>query len=192
MPTPAPAPSPVGQAASYEVDTKTPGRTSSAVQDGTVTVKVTGQDASNGAYVTQITYSLDVTLLGHQQGSQNVDIPADFYGSQFLSQLVANGSYSTSYFTATYEGLANATTLDGHTYTGCYKVLLNNFQAPSTLQAMTDSFVGFTGGGASSISNLQATVLIQPGIPVLGAVTIDLSFSAGTQAFKVGADYLSN
>jgi len=192
-PVPSPNPSPVGQVAKYQVDTKTAGRTTGAVRSGTVVLDVTGQNSTKSAYSVRIGYDLNIAVVGRKQGAQSIDIPNQYFGSQFLTELKSKGTVKTNYFTAVYGGTATITTLDGNTYVDCDKVLLSDFHAPSALKLVTDSQIGFlAGNGSAPAVNLQATLFLQPGVPVLGAVSLDLVIMAGAQNVKVGADFITN
>lgn len=159
---------PVGQVAKYKVDTAK-SRTSGFIKSGEISTFVLSHDAERPIFLVEFRYDLD-TALGPQYGKKVLEIPEEFFLSKFLTDLRANGTFESAEFKATHLGYQDAVNLSGKTYPNCDKV---SVRAKSTEGDMVD-----------------AVVLVKPGLPVLGAVKVDLVVEQQGLSFKVGADYI--
>lgn len=186
---------PLGQIARYQVDHDS-SRTSSMIQDGTVVAAVTeyNEKAQGGpAYQVTVDYDFHILLAGDQHGTQNTWLDAQYFTQAFLDKLRKDGQYSGPNFKATHQGYEDATNLDGHFYPHCDKVLLYDLKQRGQ-QSPFAFFEEILELAAPSeergdIQNLHALAHIYPGIPVLGAVKLDLSGVYNGLPVKAGGDY---
>lgn len=159
---------PVGQVAKYKVDTAK-SRTSGFIRSGEINTFVVSHDATRPLFMVEFRYDLD-TILGPQYGKKILEIPEEFFLSKFLVDLRQNGTYESGEFKATHLGFQDANNLSGKTYPNCDKVAIKAKSSEGDL--------------------VDAVVLVKAGLPVLGAVKVDLVVDQDGLTFKVGADYV--
>jgi hypothetical protein len=166
---------PAGETAHYKVD-RDSSRTSALFTSGTLDGVVVEPSADGSEYKVDIDWTLRVSVLGSQSGHRTVDVPAEYFSPAFLTDLRINGEYQGPDFKLRWLGLGNAYNLDGRVYLNCDKVLIYD---------IADSEAPL----AADIDDMEITAHIQYGVPVLGAVKMDVSGKYQGQRVKVGADY---
>lgn len=187
---------PVGEKADYMLD-RNAQRTSNLIQSGTLAAEITGRnpDAEGGpVYNAKIDYSFRITLIGNRSGTELVDAPADFFTEEFLMELRRTGHYESPQFKIDHEGFADATTLDGHRFPHCDKLKIYDIDqgSHSPLLDMARAMVRSANAGQTTDNTIQDLVLrahISYGVPVLGAVKLDVSGKYSDINIKAGADY---
>jgi hypothetical protein len=187
---------PLGQSANYKIDTN-PKRTSSMLKSGTIKLSVPneGADQSKGpAYQVKIDYNFNVVMMGPYKGSKVTQIEQEYFTEDFLKNLREKGHYEGQYFKADHLGYADATNLDGKFYPHCDKVLLYDLRDPSDLNLFKDllaKMVNPQDGDREDIQDLKVLTHIFTGIPVLGAVKVDVSGVYQGTNVKAGGDYMA-
>ena len=163
---------PLGETASYKLNKS---RSSAQIKDGSATFAVGSQAATDGSKSVSMDSMLTINQIFESKnyhGTQAVTIPSSYFTDAFWDKLVADGSYNSDEFKATYLGQGSVTAA-GVTYDNIYKIRLENFKQKSI-----------------DISNLKLTAAINRSFPVLGALTIDISGVAlGFLAVQAGFDY---
>jgi len=185
---------PVNESAAYSVD-KDASRTSNMVQDGNLTALVSDHDANakdGPAYKVKIDYDFDIVLAGHKQGSQIVEVPDAYFTEKFMADLRASGHYESARFKMDHEGYEDATTMDGHAYSHCDKVRIYDIKKDGAAPIFDIARAMLAPEGASlsnDIQNLEIRAHVFAGVPVLGAVKLDVSGVYSGLNVKAGADY---
>jgi hypothetical protein len=196
---------PIGEQAPYRVDTSRD-RTSSMVNSGTMATRVVGPSESENVdgYNIELGYDIDVSWVGRQQGTEKVDIAAEYFTQDFLEELRRRGSYESPEFKIKHQGLATVTNLDGRTYVGCHKLLFYDIDAKkdSKLSKLFESLFRAemfkqspnspSHGIVSDIEDLKILTHVKYGEPVLGAVKLDVSGTYKGMFLKLGGDYQPN
>jgi len=188
---------PLGQTANYKID-KDPNRTSSMLKSGTIKLSVPGEakDQSQGpAYRVRIDYNFNVALMGPYQGSKETQIEKEYFTEEFLEELRQKGHYEGQYFKADHLGYADAKNLDGKFYPHCDKILLYDLREPSILNLFNELLgrIASAGllAGREDIQDLKVLTHIYVGVPVLGAVKVDVSGVYEGMPVKAGGDYMA-
>jgi len=185
---------PIGERANYQLDRNSQ-RTSSIVRSGSFVTRVADYlpDAEEGpAYNVVLDYDFNISLIGRRQGSQVVEVPAEYFTPEFLEKLRTDKDYEAPKFKIRHEGMANVRNMDGRSYDNCDTILIYDIKdvRATPLATMLASLAGYAEPmPAASIENLQIRAHIKYGIPVLGAVKIDISGKYNGVSIKVGADY---
>ncbi|NBT59169.1 hypothetical protein EBT16_10340 [bacterium] len=185
----------VGQKAHFKLD-KNPKRTSSMIKDGTFlgTIKKYHPDTDAGpAMEVTLDYKFNVQWVGDQTGVETGFIDYQYFTPEFLESLRKNKKYESENFKAIHQGYESVKTLSGKSYPNCDIVLLYdikdtlNNELRSTLSGFLASIV--QAKTQADIQDLKVQIRVYPGIPVLGAVQIDVSGKYEGMAVKAGADY---
>jgi hypothetical protein len=167
---------PIGERANYVLDHSS-SRTSSMILDGTMTSVVNGASGDGTGYVVQLDYRMKLRLLGTKSGSKSMAVDTAFFTPEFLVQLRNQGSYVGAHFKVQWLGYEDATTSDGRFYQACDKVRIYDI----------DTAAPFSFG--DDIDDMQIKADIYYGVPVLGAVKLDVSGKYAGQNVKMGVDY---
>ena len=175
----------VGQTADYILD-KDPKRTMSMIKSGTVKATIRNFLPASQRYEVDIAYKMNVSLMGIYEGSQSNPFEKEFFTPEFLENLRKNGFYNGAYFKAKHRGYADTKTLNGKFYKHCDVVFLYDLQEPPPLLDGIADILGIRGG----MQDMTALVHIYPGIPVLGAVKIDVAGKYSGMKIKAGGDYV--
>lgn len=188
---------PLGQSANYKID-KDPKRTSSMLKSGNIKLSVPAQakDLSQGpAYQVRIDYDFNIALMGPYKGSKETQIEKEYFTEEFLEELRKNGHYEGQYFKADHLGYADAKNLDGKFYPHCDKILLYDLREPSVLNLFGDLLGTMVTADRfnfrEDIQDLKVLTHIYVGVPVLGAVKVDVSGVYQGMAVKAGGDYMA-
>lgn len=193
--------SPVGDRAHYDLD-RNPSRTSSMIMSGKVDVTVDAYvpgHKSGPAYESSLAYDFNVQMVGRKQGSQKVMVPAEYFSPEFMKNLRASGSFIGPDFKVRHEGYVDARTMDGNFYPHCDKILIydvKTYSAESQLgglftvaRDMLSMAAESRLGTRQDVENLQVRAAIFEGVPVLGAVKLDVSGIVSGFNVKAGGDY---
>ena len=167
---------PAGETASYEVDTDR-GRTSREIRDGEMHASVGDhhQNPTDGAtYDVVIDYSFRTLTMGRQSGNTTVHIPDQYFSQSFIEDLRRNGEWHGPQFSLRYLGVSDVSTMNGHLYPACDGILIYDIR-----------------DAGSDVDDLEITAQVTPGVPVLGAVKLDVSGRYRGIPLKAGADYLA-
>lgn len=193
---------PVGERADYRLD-RNSARTSSMIKSGTIQTRVTKEvpDASDGlAFETAISYDFDIQFVGRQQGTELVNVDEEFFTEEFLEKLRTDGTYESPDFKIKHEGFADARNLDGKFYPHCDKLLFYDIKTERSVgHPLASSLANLLEVAASSvrpdpnatIEDMKIRVHVSVGVPVLGAVKLDMSGKYSGMAVKAGADYIA-
>lgn len=199
------AQSPVGDFAHYDLD-RNPARTTSMILAGKfdVTVDAYVPDHADGpAYETSLEYDFNVQMVGRKKGAEKMMVPADYFEPDFLQNLRDTGRYDGAGFKVRHEGYVDARTIDGTLYANCDKILIYDIQTAAMQSSMANGAGRFLAvardliamaarsqlGVSGDVQDLQVRAAIYPGVPVLGAVKLDISGIVSGFRFKAGADY---
>ncbi len=192
---------PVGEYAYYKLD-RNSNRTSGMFTKGEFHTKVTHEltnEEGGKDFQVKLDYSLTVTLMGNQTGTELIDVPAEYFTEEFLQELRVNGTYETPDFKVKHQGFADAVNMDGKRYPGCDKVLFYDIKTTlaDSLRALLKrgaqaEFLrrGLPAPTAGEIENLRLLTHVSFGQPVLGAVKLDVTGKYNGMNLKAGADYL--
>ncbi|MEY4630976.1 MAG: hypothetical protein RIQ81_1096 [Pseudomonadota bacterium] len=195
------AQSPVGERAHYDLD-RNPARTTSMIRSGVVDVSVDAYvpGYKNGpSFESSLNYDFNIQMVGRKTGTEKVMVPAEYFSPEFMENLRATGSYTGPDFKIRHEGFLDARTIDGNLYPHCDNILIydvNTFAANSELSAifriandLITSAAQAALGVRGDVENLQVRAAIYEGVPVLGAVKLDVSGIVSGFSFKAGGDY---
>ncbi len=188
---------PVGEKCDYQLD-RNAQRTSNLIQSGSLAAEITMRkpDAEGGpAYEAKIDYMFRITLIGNRSGTEYVDAPEAFFTEEFLQELRRTGHFESPQFKIDHEGFADANTLDGHHFPNCDKLKIYDIDQGShsplveIARAMVKNSVAPE--DVTTDEQIQDLVLhahIYYGVPVLGAVKLDVSGKYSGINIKAGAD----
>jgi hypothetical protein len=180
----------VGQTANYQLD-KNPKRTMSMIKSGTVKTSILGflETTPQGpAYDVEVSYKMNVAMMGLKEGNQKKAFEREFFAPEFLENLRKNGSYEGKYFKAKHQGYADAKNLDGKFYPHCDRVFIYDIQEPPIFADILAVPLEIDRG---KLEDVKVLAHIYPGIPVLGAVKIDLTGKYSGMSVKAGGDYFT-
>ena len=185
---------PMGETASYQLD-KNGSRTTSMIQSGSALATVTEflPEHENGpSYNVNFDFDFVVQFSGRQKGTIKFIFGQDFFEEQFMVSLRERGTYVGPDFKINHEGFADARNLDGNFYPHCDKVLFYDVKIPESSEAADFLYrlVGIDPMRADKppIENLKIRAHVYQGVPVIGAVKVDLSGIINGINFKVGLD----
>jgi hypothetical protein len=187
----------VGQKAPYKLD-KNPKRTTSMLKDGNflATIKNYHANLSTGpAMEVDLDYKFNVQLMGEQTGVETGFLDYEYFKPGFMEKLRKEGKYESENFKAVHQGFKDVKTLQGKSYPNCDVVLLYDIKDSlnNRLKSTLSEFLATIAQAETNadIQDMKVLVHIYPGIPVLGAVLIDVSGKYEGMAVKAGADYVA-
>lgn len=185
----------VGQKAFYQLD-KNPKRTISLLKDGNFlsVIKRYLPDAEHGpAMEVDLNYRFNVQLMGEQTGVETSQLDYEYFTAEFLDKLREEGKYESPNFKAIHQGYKDVKTLEGKFYANCDVILLYDITDTAQLNlrsGLADFLAGLVDRHPKSdVQDLKVLAHVYPGIPVLGAVQIDISGKYEGMNIKAGADY---
>lgn len=186
---------PVGESANYQLD-KNGSRTTGMIQSGSALATVTEflPDHENGpSYNVSLDYDFVVQFYGRQKGTTKWEFAKEFFEEEFIVNLRARGSYETPDYKIRHEGYADARNMDGSVYPHCDKILIYDVKIPepSEVAKILYSSVGIDPKIANKppIEDLKIKAHLYAGVPVLGAVKLDLSGIVQGMNAKAGFDF---
>ena len=172
---------PLGEHAYYVVD-RDRSRTSALVRDGHLSADVDSfqvDDTAGPEYHTALDWQLKLNPVGTRAGNQAIQIPEIYFSPQFIVDLRANGAFESPRFKARHMGYGDATDRNGTTYPHCDIVYIYDIDAKTDAGA----------GKGDRIEGLAITAHVAQGVPVIGAVLLDITGKFEGAPFKAGADY---
>lgn len=179
---------PSGEMADYMLD-KDAARTSSVVQSGMLSGRIVEPltDAGDGpGYLLAIDYTLKI-FGSTYQGSECVEVPSLYFSPDFMVKLRETKHYETAKFKVDHKGFGNAHTLDGHDYPNADRIFIYDI---TTSDCGSESKLPWDLPRlASEIEDLTIAGYIYQGIPVLGAVKVDIAGKYSGLKIRAGADY---
>jgi len=193
---------PIGEQAYYQLD-KNSQRTTSMIKDGYFTTQVAGvsENAASPSFDVNLVYHFDIQFMGVQEGNRDVVIEQKYFTEAFLQEIRQSGQYETTDFKVKHMGYATVINMDRTRYENCDKLLFYDIKTSSSnpiakllLAAAEASLISRGGsiGPDPEIENLKILTHVKYGIPVLGAVKIDMSGVVQGMNVKAGGDYLPN
>lgn len=185
---------PVGEKANYQLD-RNGARTTSMIQSGTALATVTEfiPDHENGpSYNVNLDYDFVVQFYGRQKGTAKWAFGQEFFDDQFIVNLRERGTFETPDYKIRHEGYADARNMDGNNYPHCDKILIYDVKIPenSEIARLLYASVGINPRATDKppIEDLKIRAHLFAGIPVLGAVKLDLSGIVQGMSAKAGFD----
>lgn len=180
---------PTGESAYYEID-RSGGRTSPIVRDGHLIATVPGAMDDMAAYRVDIDYTLRLQLLGIRTGRKSMAVDEVYFTPEFLEQLRVDGEYIGERFKIRHLGFADATNIDGSFYPNCDKIYIYDIETlDAPFMKMALALFGLSEVNADQLQDITITAHVSYGIPVLGAVKMDLTGVYQGKNVKAGADY---
>lgn len=184
---------PVGEEADYEVDPSND-RTMSMIRDGEANATVTQAlpDHPDGpAYEVKLDYTFEIRWQGTREGTRTMAVPQEYFTEEFMEQLREEGEYVGPDFKMRHLGYADARTMDGNFYPNCDKILIYDIETDQkqTLRNISRDLFGV--GPKNDIEDLEIETHVKVGMPVLGAVKLDVSGRYSGMRVKAGADYVA-
>lgn len=192
---------PVGEIADYQLD-KDSNRTSSSIKQGTVDLKVLRykpEYEEKGVYEVELVYDLLVTIVGPQQGKENIDVPEKYFTQEFWNDLRKNGSYTSDEFKIKHEGYGDTRTIDGTVYKKCDKLYFYDIKTNSnstSIELIRNLFIwtvqgyGIEVSPRADIEDLEIRGFFKDGVPVLRGVKLDISGYIDGVFAKAGFDFI--
>ena len=180
---------PVGEFASYQLD-RHRSRTSSLITGGKFKAQVVAKNDGDGgeeAFQTVLHYELRLGFFARKSGFVGLDIPAEYFSPGFMEKLRNEGIYKTDQLTIRHLGRGDVRTGNGMLYKDADRIEIFDI---ATEQNYDDGIDSYSSGG-SALENLAVTAAIYPGIPVLGAVKIDVTGYYQGKRIRAGADYVA-
>lgn len=189
-------PDPLGQYAHYKVINGE--RTTSLIRSGhtTVTVAEYMPDHDQGpSYKLVADYEAKVTLYGTYAGTEEVDLPTEYFTEEFLDELRQTGEYQTEDFKVRHLGYRDARLFDGSFYEQCDYLVFYDIDTTKDnlgLQFFIRAALGQFQDGIvlTDVEDLKIYAKVKPGIPVLGGVQLDVSGKMSGLSAKAGFDYV--
>lgn len=175
---------PIGEHAFYRVD-RNRDRTSSVISEGKMNARVEPgllDTESQDSYLVRIDYQIDTYVNGRNEGTEYIHLPAQYFEEAFLQQLRVDKYYETEQFKVQHLGFRDATNMDGRHYPGCD--ILYFYDLKTLKSFAVSDFI------KSGMDDVRITALVKFGVPVLGAVKLDLTGKYKGQSIKAGADYM--
>ena len=191
---------PVGETALYKLDNNG-SRTTGMIKKGTFHAKVlkfNPNSADGPAYKTRLKYDMKISWVGRKTGTKDVEVPQRYFMPEFMQELRTKKKMSFPQFKVAHQGRATVKTKEGKRYRNCDKVLIydidtGNGFAPNEFSQLLEQSVlqvmQVTGAVREEVQNLRILAHVKKGVPVLGAVKIDISGTARGFNFKAGFDY---
>ena len=185
---------PSGETADYVLDHSS-SRTSNMVQDGSLHASVGSYDPSGQSgptYDVSIDYSLKVLFLGWQRGTETMAIDAAYFTPDFMAQLREDGTYTGAKFKMRWLSFQDVSTLDGNAYQHCDRIYIYDIDAGFNAPIARLARALLRPAGApldAAIDDLEIYADIVDGVPVLGAVKLDVTGRYRGVNIKAGADY---
>jgi hypothetical protein len=195
MGSPAFSRDPVGETAAYQLD-KNAARTTGLIQSGSALAKVTEflpDHESGPSYNISLDYDFVVQFYGRQNGTTKWEFPQEFFKPEFMQKLRETGTFETADYKIRHEGYADVRNMDGGVYPHCDKILIYDIKIPELrlLSSILYAASGYSPSAATNppIENLKIRGHMFNGVPVLGAVKLDLSGVVQGINAKAGFDY---
>ena len=189
---------PISEKAAYKVDLDR-SRTSSMVKSGTFDAFVVGESLNvENSYQVDLNYKFNILFQGNTEGTEQLDIDAEYFTEEFLVLLRDQREYQGQKFKVRHLGFGDARTMDGSFYPNCDILLFYDIDTEQSnyfntlfkkiaMEQLRASGTEVTLNG--EIQDLKVHTYIKYGVPVLGAVKIDVSGRYNRMAVKAGADY---
>jgi hypothetical protein len=178
---------PTGETADYEIE-RNNARTSSIIRSGEMTTTVTGRSVDlSESYDIDVDYTMQIQVIGRRSGTSTMAAPEEYFTPEFMENLRANGEYAGPSFKVRHLGYADARNMDGRFYPNCDKILIYDIEdaSVSPLTALASSML------SDEIDDMEIVAHIKFGVPVLGAVKLDVTGEYSGQGIKAGADYVA-
>ncbi len=183
---------PVGERADYVLD-RAASRTSSMVVEGALTAHVDSFDEGAAAYNSSIDYAFKIRFLGWQRGTQGLAVDAAYFTPEFMVALRESGEYRGEKFDVRWLGYVNARTMEGGNYPHCDEILIYNIDQgfEGSFAQIARNLIANAAGAqpTDTIDDLTIRAAIFQGVPVLGAVKLDITGKYNGTNIKAGADY---
>lgn len=184
----------VGEKASYKINND---RSSWLIKrgNGTATVEQFIEDEVRGpSYLVKIAYEFVVRFHGTEKGEIGLLVPESMLTDEFLDNIAATHPQVYDGFSIDYVGLADAVDAEGNEYAECTEVLLydidtNAYVLPNPEEEMAVLWHVRESANVE-VENLEIKVKIHKSIPVVGAVTLDVSGIARGLDFEAGFDFV--
>ncbi len=188
---------PIGQTASYKAvkGSRTSSMVKSAVAEVTVASFVNTPEEGSPHYVMKADYEADIRLYGRHSGTELIDVPDYYFTPEFIEKIRQDGTYEAPDFKVKHLGYENATN-GNRSYQDCDHLYFYDIKTEKT-PSMFNFFIAAAFGktpdslSSSDIQDLKVYAKVKAGIPVLGAVQIDISGKYQGIAAKAGFDYVS-
>jgi hypothetical protein len=181
---------PIGEFADYQID-RDPDRTTSYIRSGTlysVVESFNAGDAENEpSYSTRIDYDFNIQWIGRRQGTSYIDVPQEYFTEEFKEELRTTGYYESDKFKVEHLGYADGSNMDGAFYPNCDVIRIYDIQDVKQADFITALMAPRL--MSEEIENLEIVAHIADGMPVLGAVKIDMSGDYQGMPVKAGGDY---
>ena len=132
--------------------------------------------------------------MGPYKGTKETQIEKEYFSEEFLENLRKTGHYEGQYFKADHLGYADAKNLDGKFYPHCDKILLYDLKEPATVNFFNELLGTLADPEISDredIQDVKVLAHVYVGVPVLGAVKVDVSGIYQGMAVKAGGDYMA-
>jgi hypothetical protein len=184
---------PLGETAQFQLD-RNGSRTTGMIQSGTGLAKVNQflPDHANGpGYEVALDYDITVQFYGRNQGTAKWVFPQEFFEPSFMEKLRQTGTYETPDYKLRHEGFADAKTQDGGVYPHCDKILIYDVKIPENFVDFFYPIIGLSPNYVENpdIQDLKIRTHLFQGVPVLGAVKLDLAAKVKGMNVKAGFDY---
>jgi hypothetical protein len=142
----------------------------------------------DGGYIVKMTYELDVLLRDKQSGDIGMFIPDAIFSENFYKDLSVVNEIPFGAFTIKHMGAENIGEYGQCNVARAFKVD-HNFKPDEMDKTKAQVLWIHHKGKIQAVSNLEITLKVNPGIPVLGAVQADVSgVSNNGIGFKAGLD----
>ena len=186
---------PLGEIANYQLDKATT-RTSALIQSGSGVAKVTEfvpDHAQGPSYNVSLDYDFVVQFYGRQKGTTKWAFGEEFFTKEFMENLRRTGTFETPDYKVRHEGFADARNIDGSVYPHCDKVLIYDIKIDqlNPFASLIYAAAGLDPSRSDNpqIEDLKLAAHVFFGVPVLGAVKLDLSGTVQGVKVKAGFDY---
>lgn len=164
-------------------------RTSSFVTSGTFTAW--SGKVPQGDIPTHLKYKLKVKFYGEFSGVQSMVIPSEYFTEAFLVQLRKTRYFEGPNFKVKHVGFKDAKDYQGKLYKNCDQLYFYDietvsrhyYRAPSNSRTPNRVF-----RIKSQLKDPKILASVKFGLPVIGAVSLDVTGSFMSVATKVGAD----
>ncbi len=184
----------IGDTASYKLSSNKD-RTSSLVKKATGALTVVplprGKSCEAGTVI-KLEYELEVMLKGKQKGDIGICVPPNMVGTTFYDNLAEYGQQSFGSFALEHAGRTSATDANGKDYDTCHAIegskIDHNYKRGDELNHAEVLWFNHE-GKIKAVRNLEVAYKASRGVPVLGAVEIDIrGISDAGINFRVGLD----